>query len=152
LERSHEYGSLPEGLRVALIVGTLCQGGAEKQLFYMARALHRAGVAVRVYSLTKGGFYECALQSSGIQPIFIGRFSSPMFRLPLLAALLWRFRPHVIQSAHTYVNLYASLTGKLLGKVSLGSIRSNLRHTECYEAGNWTRWLINTPSALLVNS
>ena len=145
--------TLPEGLRVALIVGTLCQGGAEKQLFYMARALHRAGIAVRVYSLTKGGFYERALQSSGIQSIFIGRFSSPMFRLLLLAALLWRFRPHVIQSAHTYVNLYAILTGKLLGKVSLGAMRSNLRHTE-REVGNWTwtRWSINTPSALLVNS
>ncbi len=37
-----------ERLRVALIVGCLDKGGAEKQLVYMARALSLASVDVRV--------------------------------------------------------------------------------------------------------
>jgi hypothetical protein len=39
-------------LRVALIAGTLGQGGAEKQLVYMARALVAAGADVSAFSLT----------------------------------------------------------------------------------------------------
>jgi glycosyltransferase involved in cell wall biosynthesis len=141
-----------EQLRVAMLAGTLAQGGAEKQLMYMARALRQADVEVRIYSLTRGEFYEPALQTLGMQPIWAGRFSSPMFRLPLLAALLLRFRPHMIQSAHAYTNLYATLLGQLLGAVSIGAMRSNLRHTTTFEAGGWTRWVISTPNALLVNS
>src|SRR5688572_22192405 len=38
-------------LRVAFLAGDLEQGGAEKQLLYMVRALTQIGVAVRVYCL-----------------------------------------------------------------------------------------------------
>src|SRR5438876_7728374 len=48
----------PRNLRVALVAGTLDRGGAEKQLFYMARALVRAGVDVRVCCLQRGEVFE----------------------------------------------------------------------------------------------
>lgn len=148
---SRPVADLPEPLRVALLAGTLNQGGAEKQLVYLARALSGAGVDVRIYCLTRGDFYEGVLQAIGLKPIWVGRFANPMLRLASLAGMLWRFRPHVIQSSHSFTNLYVSLTGRLLGAISLGAMRSSLLHTR--EAnGAWTRWLISTPTALLVNS
>src|SRR5262249_42873838 len=68
-------------LRVAMVAGTLGQGGAEKQLVYIANALHQAGVEVRVYSLTRGEFYESSLRALGIAPIWIGRFNTPLARV-----------------------------------------------------------------------
>jgi glycosyltransferase involved in cell wall biosynthesis len=142
---------MPEQLRVALLAGTLGQGGAEKQLLYMARALHDAGVEVRVYCLTKGEFYESALQAIGLRPIWVGQFANPLLRLSVFVGMLWRFRPHVIQSAHSYTNLYAGLAGRLLGTLSVGALRSSLLYSRDGN-GLWTRWLISTPTALLANS
>jgi len=44
-------------VRIAFVAGTLGQGGAEKQLVYMARALRDSGADVRVYCLTRGEHY-----------------------------------------------------------------------------------------------
>ena len=70
-----------ERLRVALLAGTLGQGGAEKQLVYMVRTLQRAGVDVRVYSLTRGEFYEKALMAMHLHSTWVGRFGNPLLRL-----------------------------------------------------------------------
>jgi len=138
-------------LRVALIAGTLAQGGAEKQLFYTARALQEAGAEVRLYCLTRGEFYEARFREIGLPPIFVGRVSNPIIRLCVLWALLLRFRPHVVQSGHAFTNIHAAIVGRALGIASLGAIRSSLTLThELY--GRWTRLLISTPAALLVNS
>ncbi len=141
----------PERLRVALLTGALNQGGAEKQLVYIARALAGVGVDVRIYSLTRGEYHEVSLQAIGLKPIWVGRFANPMLRLGILAGELWRFQPHVIQSVHPFVNLYVSLTGRLFRAISLGAIQSSLRLTREVH-GAWTRWLISTPTAVLVNS
>src|SRR2546430_7454389 len=68
-------------LRVAILAGTLGQGGAEKQLIYIARALRQSNVAVQVYALRRDEFYEAALQGLNLQPIWIGRYESPVLRL-----------------------------------------------------------------------
>jgi len=138
-------------LRVALVAGSLAQGGAEKQLVYHARALLGAGANVRIYSLTRGEYYESALQAIGLAPIWVGRFGSPGLRLPILAAMLRHFRPHVIQSTHEFVNLYVGLAARLVGAISVGAMRSSLPYS-CEENGIWARWLINSPAALLANS
>ncbi len=143
--------NFPERLRVALLTGTLKQGGAEKQLVYLARALAGAGVDVRIYSLTRGDFYEGVLKAVGLEPIWVGRLANPILRLIVLAGELRHFRPHVIQSVHPFANLYVSLTGRLLRAISLGAIQSSLRLTREVHGG-WTRWLISTPTAVLVNS
>ena len=138
-------------LRVALLAGTLSQGGAEKQLVYVARALSRAGVDVRVYTLTRGQFYESALQQMGLAPIWIGQSGNPLLRLFTLVRLLRRFRPHVIQSAQAFANLHVGLAGLLLNVPSIGALRSSLAHCQA-GSGTWTRWLLSTPTALLINS
>jgi glycosyltransferase involved in cell wall biosynthesis len=138
-------------VRVALLAGGLAQGGAERQLLHLARALRGMGADVRVYSLTNDGTYHDQLRSAGIEPIWVGRFSSPPARTADLGRRLASFRPHVVQACHSFVNLYAGLAGRACGSLSLGALRSSLRH--CREAnGRWTRWLMSVPDAIVTNS
>ena len=113
-------------LRVAFVAGTLGQGGAEKQLAYMVRALVHEGVAVRVYSLTQGEHYEPTLKAFGAEVVFVGRHANPLARLASLAVQLRRFRPHVLQSVHFYTNLYVGALASLVGTLGVGAIRSDL--------------------------
>ena len=138
-------------LRVALIAGSLTQGGAEKQLVYMARSLRDCGVAVRVYSLTKGEHYEHALGRSGIPPIWIGRIPNPLARVLVLARALRQFRPHLVQSGHFFTNLHATLAARLVGAQAIGSLRNDATF-EVRENGAWGRWLLQLPPVLLANS
>jgi len=57
---------LSKRLRVALVAGGLGQGGAEKQLIYVIRALRQIEAHVRVYKLTRGEFYEPCLQLADV--------------------------------------------------------------------------------------
>ena len=138
-------------LRVALVAGTLGQGGAEKQLVYIAKALQEVGVDVRVYCLTKGEFYEKHLKMVGIEPIWVGRFHNPLARLSILSLALLRFRPHIVQAIHSFTNLYAAGAAKLCGAISIGSVRGDVQF-ELKENGKWGPWLFRLPSALVANS
>jgi glycosyltransferase involved in cell wall biosynthesis len=137
--------------RVALVAGTLAPGGAEKQLLYLVRALLALRADVMVYSLTRGELYESALRELGVEPRWIGRYSSPALRTLSLAAALRDFRPHIVQSAHFYTNLYVSLVAPLYGALSIGTARSDIVH-EVSANGRWGRWLLRLPGSLLVNS
>ncbi len=151
VQSSGKPGVRPHPLRVALVAGTLDQGGAEKQLLYMAVALQRVGVDVRVYSLRRGEYYEAALKSSGITPIWIGRFENPLIRLASLTKALWVFRPHIVQASHFFTNLYAAISARLSGAISIGAIRNDIAF-ERDQNGRWWPWLFRMPSALLANS
>jgi glycosyltransferase involved in cell wall biosynthesis len=140
-----------EHLRVALVAGQLIQGGAEKQLVYAARALHQASIEVRIYSLTRGDFYESALQAMGLQTIWIGRFSNPLLRLAILAEALSRYRPHILQSASFFTNLYPVISGHLWHAMAIGAIRVDTR-SEVDANGKWGQWLLHMPPVLLTNS
>lgn len=138
-------------LRVALVAGTLGQGGAEKQLVYMAQALHNAGVSVRVYCLTKGEYYEDVLRSMGVKVVWIGRHPLPLVRMLSLARMVSRFRPHVVQSTHFYTNLYSAVMARLFRAVGIGSVRNDAR-LEVDTNGKWGKLLLHMPSCLLINS
>src|SRR5262249_26641379 len=138
-------------LRVAMVAGTLGQGGAEKQLVYIANALHQAGVEVRVYSLTRGELYESSLRALGIAPIWIGRFNNPLARVSALTAAFASFRPHVVQTMHSFTNLYAACAARVCRAVSIGCIRGDFRF-EMNESGKWGPWLFRAPTVLLANS
>jgi len=149
-ERPRTGHSAPR-LRVALLAGTLGQGGAEKQLIYTARALRQSNVAVQVYSLRRDEFYEAALQELNVRPIWIGRHESPLLRLGAFVRALWAYRPHVIQSGHFFGNIYAALAARLLGAVSIGAIRSDAL-LEFEEMGRWAPWLLRLPRSIIANS
>lgn len=138
-------------LRVAILAGTLARGGAEKQLVYLVEALQTAGAQLRVLSLTRGEFFEPALRALGVEPVYVGRFGNPMLRTAAIAAALRDFRPHIVQAAHFYVNLYVGLVAPLLGAIGIGTARSDVVH-EVEANRSWGRWLLRMPSALVVNS
>ncbi len=138
-------------LRVAFIAGTLSQGGAEKQLVYMVRALRESGISVQVYCLSQGEFYESVLRELGLVPVWVGKSSNPILRLLRLVRELRMFKPTIVQSAHTYTNLYAGLVGRFLNIVSVGALRTNLGHTQAAN-GAWTRWHMRIPSVMTVNA
>jgi glycosyltransferase involved in cell wall biosynthesis len=138
-------------LRVAFVAGTLARGGAEKQLFYMMRTLVGVGVDVRVCSLGHGEFFETELQRIGISPIWIGHHAHPVLRTVALLRALANFRPHIVQAAHFYTNLYVAAGALPHRALGLGAIRSDTYH-EAAANGGWGRWLLHLPSALLANS
>ena len=140
-----------EPLRVAFFAGSLIHGGAERQLVHMAAALRGKGADVRIYALTRGEHYEAVLSAMEMRPVWVGRRSSPPFRLGAMWRELRQFQPHVIQATHTFVNLYVGLLGRLLGTLSVGALRSSLEHCRMHN-GRWTRGLIKLPHALIVNS
>jgi glycosyltransferase involved in cell wall biosynthesis len=138
-------------LRVALLAGTLGQGGAEKQLVYIARALTEAGVFVRVYCLTQGEYYEPILRHHGIEVVWIGRRDHPAARVLRLGSALRRNPPHVVHALHFYTNLYAVLAASTVGALAIGSLRSDTLH-ELEANGRWGPWLLRVPRALIANS
>lgn len=139
------------GLRVALVAGTLGRGGAEKQFAYMASALHDAGAEVRTYAMTRGEHYEGVLERSGLGPTWLGWSSLPPVRAAALAAATSRFRPHVVQSGHFFLNLHVTAAAALTGAVALGAIRSDVRY-ELATHGRWGSRLLRTPPDIITNT
>jgi glycosyltransferase involved in cell wall biosynthesis len=138
-------------LRVALLAGSLTKGGAEKQLVYMAQALRQRGVAVRVYSLTRGEFYEGALTDLDLAPEWIGSRQSPLVRSLALAQSLRPFRPHIVQAGHFFTNLHVTLAARLVAAQAIGSLRNDAVF-EVEANGRWGRWLLRVPPAVVANS
>lgn len=140
-----------ERLRVAFVAGTLGMGGAEKQMVYMARALSEAGLDVQVYRLTEGEHYQAVLAQHGIPTVWIGQSANPIRRLAALVRELRKFRPHILESAHFFTNIYAGLAAPLVKCLSIGAIRSDTSR-EFKEHGLWSRSLLRLPDALIANS
>ena len=145
------FNSACEPLRVALVAGTLGQGGAEKQLLYIARALRDANVEVKVFSLTQAEFYESLLTEIGLQPTWVGRRQHPMSRLVTLSGAVRQFRPHILQSIHFFTNLYTAIIARQHGAVGIGSIRGDTLSSLKANAF-WGKWLLQMPHSLIVNS
>lgn len=145
-----------ERLRVAIVAACLGYkggfiGGAERQAFYMARALAEAGVEVRIFSLAGGGAYEDALRRMRVEAKQFGWLPGVPVRLMLLLAGMRRFRPHVVQSVHTYTNVYSALAARILGAVSIGGLRSDL--SACFtDNGRFSRFLFTWPDGVVANS
>ena len=113
-------------LRVAFIAGTLGQGGAERQLYYIVCALRRAGANVRLFCLTRDEFWENRIRDLGVEVEYVGRSESRTARLATIVSSLRKFGPELIQSQHFYTNLYAGVAGRLLGVQEIGAIRNDV--------------------------
>jgi hypothetical protein len=137
--------------RVALVAGTLGQGGAEKQLVYGARALAEAGVHVRVYSLTEGEWYAAELAAHGLAPTWVGRARNPAARVLALVRALAGFRPHLVQAGHFFTNLYVAGAATAVGAVAVGGMREDPRWGMA-QNGRWGPLLLRAPRAIVANS
>lgn len=112
-------------LKICFLAGTLGQGGAERQLFYILKTLRQQGANVRVLSLTEGEFWEEPIRRLGIPLTYVGKSRSRWKRLRRILAELHNDRIDIIQGQHIYTNLYASITGMILGLSDIGAIRSD---------------------------
>ena len=113
------------GLRVCFLAGTLGQGGAERQLFYIASALKSAGAEVLVLTLTSGEVWESRLKAMGIPVKFVGASASRLKRLLTISRAVRKFHPDVVQSQHFYANGYAAISARLCGARSVGAVRND---------------------------
>ena len=115
----------PSKIKVCFVAGTLGQGGAERQLFYMLQALRHSGAAVRLLCLTQGEFWESKIQALGVPVTWVGQDSSRLARLRRIARELRADPPDIVQSAHFYTNLYAALAARWLGLKEIGAVRND---------------------------
>jgi glycosyltransferase involved in cell wall biosynthesis len=137
-------------LRVAFIAGSLGQGGAEKQLLYLARELMRVRVDVRVLTLTHGEAREPAFAEAGVPVEWVGRHRLPL-RLADLVLATRRFRPHIVQAAHFFTNLYAASLARFGDAAGIGALRNDARF-DMEECGRWGGPLLRVPRSLIANS
>jgi L-malate glycosyltransferase len=99
--------------RVALVIGQLGLGGAEKQLVLLAKGLHQRGLDVCVLVMIGNGVREAGLREAGVPVIQLGMQPLPDWRaypelivtLARMASQLRRFRPTVVHGFlfHSYV-------------------------------------------------
>ncbi len=136
---------------MAFVAGTLGRAGAEKQLWYMTRALRAMGVEVHLFSVTQGEHYESLFVADGLPPRWFGAARGPLGRTLALSREIRRLRPHIVQAAHCYTGIYAAITARLCGAISIGAMRNDARY-EMDVNGRWGRLLLSTPTALIANS
>lgn len=97
-------------LRIAFVIATLDQAGAEKQLALLASNLPREEFKPHVLALHRGGHFEAALREAGIPVHVIGKrrkFDLGTFRR--LRALLRAIDPDVIHSWMFTANAHVRL-------------------------------------------
>ncbi len=141
-----------KGLRIAFIAGTLGQGGAERQLFYMVKTLVEQGAYPQVLCLTKGEFWEGKLRALDVPVIWVGRVPSPFIRLIQIVRELRRHPVDIVQSQHFYTNLYAVGAARILRLREIGAIRND-SFSEIQANGQWLgRLSLLTPRTIVANS
>lgn len=112
-------------LDVCFIAGTLGQGGAERQLFYITKSLKQSGARISLLCLTKGEFWENKIRALGVPIIWVGQRGAKASRLSRIIKVLREQRFQVVQSQHFYTNLYAATAARMLGMREIGAMRNN---------------------------
>jgi glycosyltransferase involved in cell wall biosynthesis len=138
--------------RVCFIAGTLGQGGAERQLYYMLRCLRDAGACAKVLSLSTGEFWEKPIRDLGFEVVHVGGSSSRLKRLARILGEVRQFRPDVVQAQHFYVNLYAAVAARISGCREVGAIRNNVINELADVGGSLARASLRLPRVLASNS
>ena len=99
-------------IRIAYVIPTLDQSGAERQLALLATSLPRETYSVRVIALQRGGPYLKPLTDAGIEVRVLGkRFRLDPLTLYRLRQELRSFRPDIVQSFLFAANSYVRLPG-----------------------------------------
>lgn len=138
--------------RLAFLAGTLGQGGAEKQLYHLLRALRDEGATIHLLCLTRGEFWEAPIQDLGIPVTWVGGSPSRAWRLWRMVTELRAIGPELIQSQHFYTNPYAGLAGRILRIPSIGAIRNDLSREMAHLGRLLGPLALRWPSYLVANS
>jgi glycosyltransferase involved in cell wall biosynthesis len=138
------------GLKVCFIAGTLAKGGAERQLYYMLRALRQNGGRPRVLCFKKGEYWEDAILELDVPVTCVGR--SRLNRIRQIVRELRENPPDILQSAHFYTNAYTQIVARVLGIQEIGAVRCDLV-SEVSSNHPWLRRLsLATLRAVAANS
>lgn len=142
-------------MRVALIVGSLIAGGAERQVVNLAGGLHMRGVAVTVYVLN-GDYLDLRplLDTAGVPVRIVHKTRRIAPRYPLrLARILRQDEPDI---AHTFLftaNSYGRLAAILAGVPVRISSERNARTPFWSRSQRWVnRLLLPFTTRVEVNS
>jgi glycosyltransferase involved in cell wall biosynthesis len=139
-------------LKICFMVGTLGQGGAERQLYYMLRALRLSGSRPRVLCLTKGEHWEKQIRELQIPITWVGQPESRMLRLARIIADLRKDPSDVIQSQHFYTNLYAVMAARALRLREVGAIRCDTTFEVKCGGAFFGRLNLRAPRIIAANS
>lgn len=112
-------------LNLCFLAGTLGQGGAERQLFYILKALRDSGASLRLMCLTRAEFWEKKVTELKVPVTWIGNHSSKLARVVALIKALRRNPPDVLQSQHFYTNLYVAAAARALGIHEIAALRND---------------------------
>lgn len=140
------------GLKICFLAGTLGQGGAERQLFYMLSALKQAGAMPRVLCLGKHEHWHARIEAIGIPVTWVGQSRFRLLRLWRIVQELRRDRPDVFQSQHFYTNIYVTAAVRLLGLRDVGALRSDAIGELGANHGLLGKWSLKTPRIIAANS
>jgi glycosyltransferase involved in cell wall biosynthesis len=139
-------------LKICFLAGTLGQGGAERQLYYIIRELRNSARQVRVFCLTRGEYWEEKICALGVPVIWVGQSSSRLLRLARICSELLKDPPEIVQSQHFYTNLYVTAAARLLGLREIGAIRNNV-WSEVHQNGAFLGPLsLRMPRVIAANS
>ncbi|MEX2400643.1 MAG: glycosyltransferase family 4 protein [Rhodothermales bacterium] len=128
------------------------QGGAERQFYYMLRSLAQTNADVRLLCTTQGEFWEEPIRKLGYPMSWLGNANTRLGRLSLMLRLLESSPPDVIQSTHTFTNLYTAVSARVLGARGIGAVRASLANG--YRAiGRFSGYVsLRAPHVIAVNS
>lgn len=138
-------------LRVAMVATSLRLAGAEKQTYYMARALHQAGIDVRFYYLGAGGYYETRLRQAGVPIHQVCSPNRPWMTLVRLTGALCWWRPQIVLVTQFGDLLYAAAAARGCRALLLGGIRSDGLY-ELQGHRRWSRWMFRVVHGSVANS
>lgn len=140
--------------KIAFITGQLGLGGAEKQLFLLARGLLQKGWQISVITMgpREGEYWEQPLRELGIPVYGVRMNESRLHRLIAVRRILQTARISVVHSWTMHTNIFAAAGGRLSGvPVCMGSERSN-HQTSRKSLGIRYRLCLWGQDALVVNS
>jgi glycosyltransferase involved in cell wall biosynthesis len=112
-------------MKIYFLAGTLSQGGAERQLYYMLETLVRSGANPKLLCLTSKEFWEEKIQQLNVPIIWVGQCGWKLWRLAKIIAILRKDRPDIFQSQHFYTNLYVVAASRLLGIREIAALRND---------------------------
>lgn len=103
-------------IRLALVIPTMDQGGAEKQLCLLAENLPRNQFEVRVYLLTHDGPLSDRLRDAGIEVVVIGkRFKADPTALFRLRRHFKSFQPDIVHTWLFAANSFGRVAARMAG-------------------------------------
>lgn len=139
-------------LKLCFVAGTLGNGGAERQLFYILQALCRAGARPRLLTLHRGEFWEERIKALGVGVTCVGEQPSRLVRVARLLKEIRKCPPDVLQSQHFFTNAYVAIGAWAFGLNGIGAMRND-GNSEVRDSGTLGGWLnLRCPRMLAANS